>query len=208
VLLWTIAIGAFFKFVLQEGIARWQLATGMTVVEGWAEYLPSWVRVYFGLYLVLWTVAVSAALTNATGLGISNLTGGVIPQSWGAVAHSLIGGLLIFAGGYNNFEKLMKVLVGIMGFSILICAGFTLHQPLTALQGLLIPTIPPGSGTYVLSLIGNSEDLDIDPRGEPLRILRETCRRLTERLRDAPPSADAPPPKPARQKRATRASRD
>jgi Mn2+/Fe2+ NRAMP family transporter len=48
----------------------------------------------------------------------------------------------------------MKVLVGIMGFSILICAGFTLHQPLTALQGLLIPTIPPGSGTYVLSLIG------------------------------------------------------
>jgi Mn2+/Fe2+ NRAMP family transporter len=85
---------------------------------------------------------------------MANLTNGYIQQSWGAVAHSLIGGLLIFAGGYNNFEKLMKLLVGIMGFSILICAGFTLHQPLTALQGLVIPTIPPGSGTYVLSLIG------------------------------------------------------
>jgi len=154
VLLWAIAAGAFFKFVLQEGIARWQLATGKTALEGWADYLPAWVKWYFAVYLVIWTVAVSASLTNATGLGMANLTNGAISQSWGAVAHSLIGGLLIFFGGYNNFEKLMKVLVGIMGFSILICAGFTLHQPLTALQGLLIPTIPAGSGTYVLSLIG------------------------------------------------------
>jgi Mn2+/Fe2+ NRAMP family transporter len=154
VLLWAIAAGAFFKFVLQEGIARWQLATGKTALEGWAEYLPPWVKWYFGVYLVIWTVFVSASLTNATGLGMANLTNNAIPQSWGAVAHSLIGGLLIFLGSYNNFEKLMKLLVGVMGFSILICAMLSMTQPLPALQGLLIPTIPAGSGTYVLSLIG------------------------------------------------------
>ena len=154
VLLWAILAGAFFKFVLQEGIARWQLATGKTALEGWADYLPRWVVWYFGIYLVIWTVAVSASLTNATGLGMANLTGGRVSQAWGAVAHSLIGGALIWFGGYNNFERVMKVLVGVMGFSILICAGFTLHHPMTALQGLLVPTIPAGSGTYVLSLIG------------------------------------------------------
>ena len=154
ILLWAIAAGAFFKFVLQEGIARWQLATGKTAVEGWAEYLPAWVKWYFGIYLVIWTVSVSASLTNATGLGMANLTNNALPQSWGAVVHSLIGGVLIFYGGYNNFEKLMKLLVGVMGFSILFCALFTMHQPAAALQGLLIPTIPAGSGTYVLSLIG------------------------------------------------------
>ena len=154
ILLWAIAAGAFFKFVLQEGIARWQLATGKTAVEGWAEYLPAWVKWYFGIYLVIWTVSVSASLTNATGLGMANLTNNALPQSWGAVVHSLIGGVLIFYGGYNNFEKLMKLLVGIMGFSILFCAIFTMHQPALALQGLLVPTIPAGSGTYVLSLIG------------------------------------------------------
>ena len=138
VLLWAIAAGAFFKFVLQEGIARWQLATGKTALEGWAEYLPAWVKWYFAVYLVFWTVAVSASLTNATGLGMANLTGGAISQSWGAVAHSLIGGLLIYFGGYNNFERLMKVLVGVMGFSILFCAMFTMHQPLTAFKGLLV----------------------------------------------------------------------
>ena len=41
VLLWAVAVGAFFKFVLNEGIARWQLATGTTVLEGWAEHLPA-----------------------------------------------------------------------------------------------------------------------------------------------------------------------
>ena len=44
ILLWAIAIGAFFKYVLNEGIARWQLATGKTALEGWAEYLPAWVK--------------------------------------------------------------------------------------------------------------------------------------------------------------------
>ena len=154
VLLWAIAAGAFFKFVLQEGVARWQLATGKTALEGWADHLPAWVKWYFVVYLVLWTVAVSASLTNATGLGIANLTNGAIPQSWGAVAHSLIGFAFVYYGGYDNFEKFMKVLVGIMGFSILFCALFTMHAPLTALKGLLVPTIPAGSGTNVLSLIG------------------------------------------------------
>jgi Mn2+/Fe2+ NRAMP family transporter len=154
-LLWAIAAGAFFKFVLQEGIARWQLATGKTALEGWADHLPAWVKWYFVVYLVLWTVAVSASLTNATGLGIANLTGGAISQSWGAVAHSLIGFAFVFLGGYGSFEKLMKLLVGVMGFSILFCAMFTLdNNAMPAARGLLIPAIPVGSGTYVLSLIG------------------------------------------------------
>jgi Mn2+/Fe2+ NRAMP family transporter len=154
VLLWCIAVGAFFKYVLSEGIARWQLATGTTALEGWAEHLPSWVKFYFGAYLIFWTVAVSAALTNATGLGISNLTGGAISQPWGAVAHSLIGFAFVWFGGYASFERLMKLLVGIMGFSILLCAILTLRGPAEALVGTVVPRIPPGSGPNVLSLIG------------------------------------------------------
>jgi Mn2+/Fe2+ NRAMP family transporter len=154
VLLWAIALGAFFKFVLSEGIARWQLATGLTALEGWAAHLPPWVKYYFAAYLLLWTVAVSAALTNATGLGIANLTGGSIPQSWGAVAHSLIGFIFVLVGGYAWFEKLMKILVGVMGFSILVCALLIVRDWGHVVQGLVIPQIPPASGTYVLSIIG------------------------------------------------------
>jgi Mn2+/Fe2+ NRAMP family transporter len=154
VLLWAVAVGAAFKYVLAEGIARWQLATGLTAIEGWASYLPVWVRAYFGLYLLIWTVAVSAALTNATGLGIQNLTGGFVSQPWGAVLHSMIGFCFVVIGGFKGFEKTMKALVGIMGFSVLICALFTLQEPAAAARGLLVPTIPAGSSMYVLSLIG------------------------------------------------------
>jgi Mn2+/Fe2+ NRAMP family transporter len=152
--LWAIAVGAFFKFVLSEGIARWQLATGLTALEGWATHLPPWVKYYFAAYLFLWTIAVSAALTNATGLGISNLTGGTVPQSWGAIAHSLVGFAFVWVGGYTWFEKLMKLLVGVMGFSILVCALLIVRDWARILQGLAIPQIPEASGTYVLSIIG------------------------------------------------------
>jgi Mn2+/Fe2+ NRAMP family transporter len=153
-LLWAIAVGAFFKYVLNEGIARWQLATGRTALEGWAEYLPAWVKVYFGVYLVLWTVFVTAALTNATGLGISNLTQGRIPQSWGGVFHGLFGFVFVLLGGYGGFEKLMKTLVGVMGFAILVCAALTFHDPPAVLMGTFVPFIPQGAGLYVLSIIG------------------------------------------------------
>jgi Mn2+/Fe2+ NRAMP family transporter len=137
---------------VNEGIARRN--TGKTALEGWAEHLPVWVTYTFAIYLVIWTVAVTAALTNATGLGISNLTGGRIPQSWGAILHSLVGFGFVILGGYGGFEKLMKTLVGVMGFSILVCAALTFHDPVSAVRGALVPTIPEGGGLNVLSIIG------------------------------------------------------
>ncbi len=154
ILLWGILLGAFLKYVLSEGVARFQLATGLTALESWALYLPLWVRLYFGTYLVIWTVAVSAALANACGLGISNLSGGVIPQSWGAVLHSLLGAAFVLLGGFSGFEKIMKLLIGAMFFAIIICAVLTFSDGAAVLSGLLIPRIPEGGGAYVLSLVG------------------------------------------------------
>ncbi len=153
-LLWAIVVGAFFKFILNESVARFQLATGLTALESWAAYLPGWVRVYFGTYLVLWTVAVSAALANACGLGISNLTRGAVPQSWGAVAHALFGFAFVLVGGFSGFEKAMRILIGAMFFSIVACAVMTFTEPAAFFRGLVVPRIPPGGAAYLLSLIG------------------------------------------------------
>ena len=35
ILLWVIILGAGLKFALNEGVARWQLATETTLIEGW-----------------------------------------------------------------------------------------------------------------------------------------------------------------------------
>ena len=153
-LLWVVALAAFLKCFLNEGIARWQLATDTTAIEGWSMYLPWWVRVYFALYLVIWTISVSAALTSASGLGISTLTSGAVPRSWGAVAHSLIGGAVVVAGGFKGFEKVMKALIATMFFSIITCAALTFSNPGTFLRGLFVPAIPTGGGSSVLSVLG------------------------------------------------------
>jgi Mn2+/Fe2+ NRAMP family transporter len=153
-LLWVVALAAFLKCFLNEGIARWQLATGTTAIEAWTLYLPWWVRVYFAFYLVVWTISVSAALTSASGLGIATLTGGAVPRSWGAVGHSLAGGALVLAGGFHGFEKVMKVLIATMFFSIVACAALTFSDPGTFFRGLFVPAIPPGGGSSVLSVLG------------------------------------------------------
>jgi len=152
-LLWAVALAAVLKCFLNEGIARWQLATDTTAIEGWCSWMPSWVQAYFGLYLVLWTVSVSAALTGACGLGIATLTGGLVPRPWGAFIHSLIGGSCVLLG-FTAFEKVMKVLIGTMFFSIIICAIFTFHDPTAVLRGLVVPSVPSGAGTSVLSVLG------------------------------------------------------
>ena len=35
--LWAVLVGGVLKFVLTEGLTRWQLATGQTLLEGAAE---------------------------------------------------------------------------------------------------------------------------------------------------------------------------
>src|SRR6188472_177240 len=54
-LAWALLACVVLKFVLNEGLARWQLATGSTIIAACAQRLPRWVNLYFLLYLLLWT---------------------------------------------------------------------------------------------------------------------------------------------------------
>jgi Mn2+/Fe2+ NRAMP family transporter len=153
-LLWAVALGAFFKFVLSEGMARWQLATGLTMLEGWARHLPRWVLVGFAGYIVIWAVAVSGALVNGCGLAVEHLTRGAVPRVWGALAHAAVAFVFIFRARTRGFERAMKPLIVVMFVSIVLCAAFAFDAPGAVLQGPAVPTIPAGAGPYVLSVIG------------------------------------------------------
>jgi Mn2+/Fe2+ NRAMP family transporter len=153
-LLWVVALAAFLKRFLNEGIARWQLATGDTALEAWVLLLPWWVRTYFAVYLVIWTLSVTAALASACGLGIATLTGGLVSRPLGGAAHSIVGGVLVLLGGFKRFEQIMKVLIATMFFAIIACALLTLREPAAILQALVMPSIPRGGGPSVLSLLG------------------------------------------------------
>jgi Mn2+/Fe2+ NRAMP family transporter len=58
-LTWALVACVVLEFMLNEGVARWQLATGSTLAEAYARRLPRWVAAYFLLYLLLWTFFVA-----------------------------------------------------------------------------------------------------------------------------------------------------
>lgn len=152
-LAWALLACVILKFVLNEGVARWQLATDSTVIEACVKRLPRWVSVYFFLYLILWTFFVGGSLTNACGLAGHSL----FPQwpvwAWGVV-HSVVAGALVLSGKFGLFDHLMKVLVGVMVISVLTCAVMMKPHFGELLRNLVLPVLPQGAGKAVLTIFG------------------------------------------------------
>ncbi len=153
-LLWAIALGAFFKWVLNDGIVRWETGTNTSLIHAWSTYLPRPVLFLFFLYLLVWIIGVSAALTSGCGLAIENLSHGNISSFWGGMTHSLLGALLVILGYGQKIEKIIKLLTGIMFVSVVGCALLSLPDLKELFNGLLFPRIPPETNTFTLSLIG------------------------------------------------------
>jgi Mn2+/Fe2+ NRAMP family transporter len=153
-LLWAVACTAALKFVLTEALARWQLATGETVVRAWATRLPRWVAGLFGAYLLFWTFMVGASLSSACGLAGVSLTGfGSVP-GWGA-AHAAVAALLVAGNRYARFQRLMKALIALMALCVLGCALVAAEDLPAIARGLLVPRVPAGGGgAQVLALLG------------------------------------------------------
>jgi Mn2+/Fe2+ NRAMP family transporter len=121
-LLWAIAFGAIIKLALNEGLARWQLATGNTLLAGWQQYLPHWINWYFLIYLFIWAFLVGAALMAACGLAANALLPQLSINSWASL-HSLVAIALVLFGRYSLFEQAMKILILLM-FATVMAALF------------------------------------------------------------------------------------
>lgn len=152
-LAWALLACVVLKFVLNEGIARWQLATGTTIIGACAQRLPRWVSGWFLLYLVLWTFFVGGSLTNACGLAAHSLFPQLPVWAW-AIIHSVAAATMVLVGKFEFFENLMKALVGVMVLTVLMCAVLIKPHLGALLQNLVLPALPLGSGKSVLGIFG------------------------------------------------------
>ncbi len=152
-IMWAAAIGAIIKYVINENLARWQLVTGTTLLEGWIHKLPRFVSIYFLLYLFLWSFIVAGALISATGLAAHAMIPSISVESWGIV-HSIIAAVIVYFGGYRHIELIMKLLIAIMFIVVIACAAMLLPAADKLLSGLFAPSLPDGSIVFVLGVIG------------------------------------------------------
>lgn len=160
--LWAVLLGAFLKFVLNEGLARWQLATGLTLLEGCVLHVGRFAGWLFLGYLLVWSFFVSAALMSAVGVtchailpltGTSENAAGLDKAIYGTL-HSVVAVVLVRVGGYRLFEKVMNICVAVMFCSVLATAIALQPDASEVFSGLLVPRIPPGGAAWTIALIG------------------------------------------------------
>ncbi len=161
VIAWAALAGGVLKWFLNEGIARWQMATGTTLLEGWATRLGRWVRWVFLVYLLVWTFITAGTLASACGVAGSGLlplcddlrTSKII---WGAL-HSVVGLWLVWVGGFKLFEKMMAACIAVMFVTVILTAVLIRPDWAELGRGLVTPRVPdePADAlSWVLGVLG------------------------------------------------------
>jgi Mn2+/Fe2+ NRAMP family transporter len=160
----AVVLGAVLKFAVNEGLARWQLLTGTTLLEGVARHLGRPVIALFLAYLVFWTFFVASALMNASGVAMNAVLPLGDSPEWAfhgkliyGLAHSGLAVLLLRLGGFAWFERIMSACVGVM-FAVVVGSAIAIGPQWPAvLRGLVWPTIPDAAGeglSWTVALIG------------------------------------------------------
>lgn len=159
--LWAVVVGALLKYVVTEGLARWQLSTGQTLVEGAVAKLGPIVVWLFLPYLLLWSFFVGSAQMSACGIALHAMFPIFEEASDGKIVFGILSGLagvaLVWRGGYALFERVMRVCIVIMVVTVVATAALLWPGTADVLEGLFVPRIPDAGGegvTWTIALIG------------------------------------------------------
>ena len=150
-LLWAALLGTVLKLALGEGVGRWHLASGTTLLDGWRR-LGRWATGFFAVYIVIWGFVYGATAMSAVGLPLNALFGGLSVRYWAMIA-GVVGLALVWAQRYQVFEKFMTALVALK-FVTVVSVAILVGPDLGGLASGLVPRLPAGSTVYVLGLIG------------------------------------------------------
>ncbi|CAM2989355.1 Nramp family divalent metal transporter [Staphylococcus argensis] len=158
-LLWAVVFSVIATIVVQEMIIRLSLVTR----EGLGEAIQSLLQHKVGKFILVWFILIVVTLGCA-----AYISGDLIGTSLGAayllhlpkhVVAPIIGIIILLIGVLGNYdflEKVMIVLMVIMG--LIFITTMILVQPDVGavFKGALIPTVPNGSMLTVIALIGTT----------------------------------------------------
>jgi hypothetical protein len=138
------------KFTLTEGIGRWYMASGETILKGW-HMLGRAATWYFLVYLFVVTFVFGAAVTSTAALGVDAMFPNLLPVWAWAALHGVLGFAIVGIGRYGLFEQIMKVIAAVK-FGAIILLAILLTPSLTDLALGLVPRIPEGGLINALAI--------------------------------------------------------
>jgi manganese transport protein len=153
-LLWTLLVIAAARFVILEASARYVIATGESLLQGYrhAARWSSWV--------ILGAIVMRRHLSNLYHVLLLGLAPGFLlgwDTGWSRTAFSLASAGLAFAvmysGGYKTVERFSKPLAFLLGLTIFITMLWARPDPGEVLSGLAKPALPEDPGGEGLGLM-------------------------------------------------------
>ena len=168
-LLWVLAISAFFTWVMTEAYGRYGVVTGDTAIHGVKTRLKGgkvWAVILIaGLVSSQW-ISLSSIL-NITSNAVAEVLRMCIPGIGEASSYWIVLGMAIVIAGvvwlvlnkgnYSSFEKILSVLVTLMGLSFIISMFIELPSPASIARGF-IPSIPDSADSrlFIAAFVGTT----------------------------------------------------
>ena len=168
-LLWVLAISAFFTWVMTEAYGHYGVVTGDTAIHGVKTRLKGgkiWAIVLIAGLVVSQWISLSSILnitSNAVAEVLKLCIPGIGPHGsyWIVLSMAVLIAGIIWAvlnkGNYNSFEKILSVLVTLMGLSFIISMFIELPSPTTIARGF-IPGVPdsPDARLFIAAFVGTT----------------------------------------------------
>lgn len=168
-LLWVLAISAFFTWVMTEAYGRFGIVTGDTAIHGIRHNLRGgkvWAVILIcGLVVSQW-ISLSSIL-NITSNAVCEVLFLCIPGLPKEAGYWIVLGMAVIISGtiwtvlnrgnYGVFEKILSVLVTLMGFAFILSMFIELPAPGTIVRGL-VPSLPkePDALLFVAAFVGTT----------------------------------------------------
>ena len=161
-LLWTLIVAYLLHFCIAEAGARYILATGESIIEGYGR---------LGRPVVLAVAVAIFVRRHLNNLFGSALLGSSVhlllplPTPWSPVIWSLVSFAvafgLMFYGHYRGVERISRAFVPVLMGSLILVAFLSHPSPSAVARGLFIPSYPQNEGLFsyllvVLALAGTT----------------------------------------------------
>lgn len=157
-LIWVIIVSTIFMLVYADMSVRLGICTPKSMISSVKDVLGQRVGVAAGVGVFIITLCFSVGNAVGSGLGLAMVFGGS-PLIWSAVCTAFVGLILLFRNVYRTVERVLLVIVGLLGATFIISAVIAKPDWYDALNGV-IPTIPPGGTLLVVALVGTNFSLN------------------------------------------------
>ena len=157
-LIWVIVVSTAFMLVYADMSVRLGIRTPISMISSVKDVLGHRVGLAAGFGVFIITLCFSVGNAVGSGLGLSMVFGGS-PVVWTALCTGFVGLILLFRNVYRTVEKILLVIVALLGITFVVSAIISRPDWFQAAEGL-IPTIPPGAQLVVIAMVGTNFSLN------------------------------------------------